>query len=378
MNHPPLAQRPAPARLTGLVALLALAACSEPSPPAAPPPPEVTIDRPERRAVTAYGEFTGNTRAIEFTEVRARATGRLEQMHFQPSSMVKSGDLLFTIEQAAYQAARDAAFADLESAKAELARAESDLKRVEQAIQTAAVSEQDRDLAQAKRDQASAAVLAAEAALDRAQLDLSYTEVRARIDGQVGRNLIDPGNLVSASSSTLLTTISKVDPIFVYFTVPEDMVLNWLRSRRDNRAQAEAVAHVATAADEGFPHEGRIDFVANTVDPATGTIEMRAVIPNPDLVLFPGLFVRVRVPGPTRPDTIVIDERAVASDLGGQYVYVVGEGNVVEQRYVTLGPVENDGTIPVFEGLEGDEMVIVEGLLKARPGLPVNPQAQAH
>jgi multidrug efflux system membrane fusion protein len=328
-----------------------------------------------RRDVVTYGEFTGYTRAFESTEVRARVSGRLEEILFEPSSMVSEGDVLFRIEREAYQAARDGAFAEFEASKAELARTESDLKRIQQAIQTNAVSQQDLDLATARRDQANAAVLAAQAALDKAELDLSYTEVRARISGQVGRNLVDRGNLVGGSPPTLLTTINRMDPIYVYFTAPESAVLRWLSAPRDEMPEGNLPLYVATAADEDFPYEGVLDYISNTVDPDTGTIELRGELENDDMSLFPGLFMRIRVPGPPRVDAVLVEERAIGTDLGGKYVYLVGEDDVVEQRYVELGVVQDDGTVPVLDGLEGDEVYIVEGLLRARPGLPVRPQA---
>jgi RND family efflux transporter MFP subunit len=356
--------------------LIAFAGCGAPE--AAPPaPPEVTVDQPVRREVTLFQEFTGQTRASASVEVDARVSGTLEQMLFEPSLMVEQGQLLFVIEPRSYKAALDAAEAALRSAKAQLARAESDLKRVTQAAKTNAVSEADVDLAQANRDMAEAAVYTAEAGLDQAQLTYSYTQVTAPIAGQVGRNLVDVGNVVSGSQRTVLTTINQLAPIHGYFNVPEQALLNILRVRSLEGVDIEqdgVDVEMATLVDEGYPHKGEFDFISNTVDSATGTIEVRAVFANEDEKLFPGLFVRLRVPVGTVEDAILVDERAVGSDLGGRYVYVIGPDNVVEQRYVTLGPVEDDGMVPVSEGLEGSETYITEGLLRARPGMPVTPQ----
>jgi RND family efflux transporter MFP subunit len=343
---------------------------------------------PSRADVVQYSVYTGTTRAIESTEVRARASGTLEKMHYQPRGFVEKNQLLFSIEPDAYRAARDAAAAQVKSAEAELARAESDLKRIEIAIRTRAVSESDLDLARARRDQAAASVLAAKATLDKAELDLSYTEVRAPIGGQVARNEIDPGNLVNAGQATLLTTINRLQPMHVYFDVPEAAVLRFLRTAAErgvdvtaggNAGDADGAknAHVATAADDGFPHAAVIDYIDNEVDAGTGTIEVRAVLGNEDLLLVPGLFVRVRIAGEVLEDAIVVPEKALGTDLNGKYVLVVGDDGIVEARYVAAGPRQDDGTVAIVEGLDGGERIIVEGLLKARPGLPVTPMTAA-
>ncbi len=369
----------APLALMGILAV----ACGPDIPQ--PQPPAVTVDVPIRRDVATYGEFTGSSRAVESANIVARVPGTLERVLFEPSQIVRAGQLLFVIEQESYIAARDQARGSFLAAEAELARAESDLERVQLAIQSNAVSQQDLDRAQAQRDQAAAAVIQAQAALANAELNLSYTEVRSPIDGQVGRTLWDPGNLVGQGQPTLLTTVNKLDPMFVYFDAPEQAVLRLLQvlrergltsmEERDFAGQDDIPVYVATVADEGYPHEGYVDFISNTVDPATGTIEVRAVVPNTGFVLFPGLFVRVRVAGSVMTDAILVEEQALGTDLGGKYVLVVDQDNVVDQRYVELGPVQDDGFIAVLSGLEGTERYIVNGMLQARPGFPVTPRA---
>jgi RND family efflux transporter MFP subunit len=366
--------------------------------------PEVTVAQPVTRPVQPYVDFTGTTRAVESVQIRARVGGVLEQQLFRSSEIVAEGKVLFIIEPDQYQAARDEAVAMLRSAIADSALKESNLERIQLAIETNAVSRQDLDRAQAERDAAVAGVLGARARLSRAQLDYDYTSVRTPITGQVGRRLVDPGNLVGYSDQTLLTTVNRLAPIHVFFTAPEWAVLRMLRQMESGRGEAaigddsvrdsiegageqddaavqaqEAVVKVlvGTAADEDrFPFEGYIDFIGNTVDPSTGTIELRAVFENADLQLFPGLFVRVRVMSVESEDRLLVDERAIGTDLGGKYVFLVGGENIVERRYVQVGQPQPDGTVVIDDGLEADETYISNGLLRARPGLPVTPRTE--
>jgi RND family efflux transporter MFP subunit len=385
------ALRPGPWVLLGLPLLFA---CGQSDGPVVQPP-EVTVETPIVRDVPAYGIFTGTTRATESVEVRARVSGVLERMYFEPGGLVNEGDPLFLIQPEFYEAVRDEAVASVASARAEADRAQSDLERLEQAIQTNAVSASDVDRARALRDQAVASVASAEARLVRAELDVEYTRVTSPINGAVGRNLVDLGNLVGTGEPTLLTTVNGIDPIFVYFDAPERVVLQFLAqlegniivdeegrySSRVERPDLSEVGdeqfvgrvEVATAEDRGFPHPGYLDFIDNTVNPATGTIQMRAVLPNASYALFPGLFVRVRVFGGIREDAVVVSEAAVGRDLGGAYVFLVGDDDIVERRYVELGDVQDDGTILILDGLDGTERYITRGLLRARPGLPVTP-----
>jgi RND family efflux transporter MFP subunit len=388
MEHS-LVERGTPPGVTGAVLGLAVAlgACGQPEPPA-PKPPEVTVATPLRRDVTFYQDFTGRTASVQRAEVRARVAGFLERMSFAPGDMVKKGQVLFVIEPEPYQAQRDQAEASLRSAEANRDRARSDLERLEEAIKTNAVSQQEVTRARAELAQAEAAVLSSQALLAQAEIQLGYTRVRSPVAGRVDRNLVDLGNLVGQTEATLLTTVVQIDPLWVYFDLPEATVLAF---REDLRAlgvetlrdlQAEEIREairffVGTQVEEGFPHEGHIDFLSNAVDAATGTVEVRGVVPNDERTLLPGVFVRVRVPGRVMPDSIVVSERAVGTDLGGKYVLVVGDDDVVEQRYVELGPREDDGSVVVTGGLEGDETYIVSGLLRARPGLPVTPQTGA-
>lgn len=372
------------AQRTGLIAvllvlMLSVVSCGkeEAAPPRQAPP--VTVAKPVVGTVAEFAVFTGSSRAFASADVVARVSGVLETVEFEASSPVKSGDLLFTIEDERYIAARDVAQANVQSANADLLRSRTELTRVEKASKSRAVSEMDVDRARADRDMAVAAVASAEARLDDAELDLSYTQVRSPFDGIASRNLVDVGNLVGKSGSTSLTRVNMITPIYVYFHAPESVVLSYLAGRdksmdkKDGKAKRHAKVNVALANEDGFPHPGIIDFVDNQVDANTGTIEMRARIENLDKAIFPGLFVRVKVTGNDIPDAVLIPETAVGSDLGGKYVLIVGEGNIVEQVYVTLGAPQGDGTIHVKKGLEGQETVIVGGLMIARPGMPVTP-----
>jgi RND family efflux transporter MFP subunit len=342
----------------------------------APPAPEVTVATPTQRDVTIVHEFVGTTQARESVEIRARVQGYLVKMSYEPSSSVRKGDLLFVIEPEPYQAQRDRADAGLKAAEAGLRRAESDLERLEQAVRTNAVSQQEVTRARAERDQASAAMLEARAALTNAQIQLDYTSVRSPIDGMVSRNLVDLGNLVGAGESTLLTTVRRIDPLFAYFEVSERFMAQILEQRgghKDPDSNAELPATMVLK-ETGLKIEGKVDAVDNTVDPATGTIQLRAVFPNSDAKVFPGFFVHVQLPGELLENAVLVEETALGTDLGGRFVMVVGNDNVVERRYIEPGPLQEDMTRVVLDGLAPGERYITVGLQRARPGMPVTPK----
>ncbi len=357
-----------------------LVTCGTGEPPA-PAPPEVTVALPLQQDVVEYIELTGRTEAIESVRIRARVSGALERVAFKASSQVNEGDLLFVIEPELYIANRERAIANVKQWEAELARAKSDLERLELAIQTNAVSQQEVDRARADLDQADANLLGAKASLTQAELDLSYTQVRSPISGMVSRRLVDVGNLVGSGENTLLTTVVKVDPIYAYFDVSERVVLEVLAARsltitnRSAEPEKEAPVFLGLANEEGWPHEGYIDYMDNTVDTGTGTIQVRGVFSNPNGKLFPGLFARIRVPRGVLDDALLVSERAIGTDLGGKYLLLVGENNVVELRHVELGSLQ-EGMRVIYSGLKPDERYIINGLQRARPGLPVTPKAQ--
>jgi RND family efflux transporter MFP subunit len=363
---------------TVLLALIATGCQKQPQ-TAAPPPPDVMVATPTVRDVTVFQEFTGTTEARESVEIRARVQGFLERVAFEPSSFVRRGQLLFVIEPAPYQAQRDRAEANLKAAEAGLRRTESDLDRLEEAVKTNAVSQQEVTRARAERDQASAALLEAQAALTNADIQLGYTSVESPIDGLVGRNYVDVGNLVGAGGSTLLATVRRIDPIYAYFDVSERFIAQSLADRGGHRGPTTADEMPVTLVlkETGYEVDGIVDAVDNTVDPATGTIQVRGRFPNPDALVFPGFFVHVRIPGELLEGALLVEETAVGTDLGGRYLMIVGEGNVVEKRYVEPGPLEQDMMRVILEGLEPGERYVSEGLQRARPGLPVTPRGSA-
>ncbi len=362
-----------------LLQLVLIAAGCRPQPETVPPsPPEVVVATPQNRDVILFEDFSGTTEAIESVEIRARVQGFLERVAFEPSSFVTKGQVLFVIEQGPYQAQLDRAAAYLQSAEAGLRRAQSDLDRLEEAVRTNAVSEQEVTRARAGRDQASASLLEAQAALTTAEIQLGYTTATSPINGMVSRRLVDPGNLVGAGEATLLTTVRRIDPIYAYFDMNERLIARTLEERGGHQREGvgeDDLPVTLMVVETGARVEGYIDWVDNTVDPATGTIRVRGVFPNPDATLFPGFFVQIRVPGELIEGALLVEETALGTDLGGRYLMIVGEGDVVERRYVQPGPLQDDNTRVILEGLEAGDRYITSGLQRARPGMPVSVRA---
>ncbi len=359
-----------------LVLSVLLGACGSPPAPPPMPPPAVSVARPVERQVVEWDEYTGRLRAIDSVEVRARVSGYLESIHFQDGAIVEKGDLLFVIDPRPFEAVLRATRAELSRAQARLDLANNDLKRAETLLEDRAISAEDYDTRSKSVQQAAAEVEAARASIQSAELDVEFTHVRAPIRGRVSRHNVSVGNLVSggSSESTLLTTIVSLDPIHCYFDVSERAMLKYTRLnisgvRESSRTEPNTVL-IKLADEDAFGHEGVMDFVDNQIDPNTGTLRGRAVFRNPDDLLLPGLFVRIRLIGLGRYPAIQIPDSAVVTDQSRTFVYVVDEADAVSIREVKLGRMI-DGLRVVDEGLSTLDLVIVDGVQRARPGQTV-------
>jgi RND family efflux transporter MFP subunit len=361
---------------------LALAGCGEQQRPAAaaPPPPAVTVAKPVKQTVVDKDEYVGRFVAVEAVEVRARVSGYLEKVHFTDGQLVKQGDLLFTIDRRPFQNALEQARANLAHARANLAFTEADLTRAQQLVRDKTISEQVfEQRTQAKRT-AEASVAANEALVRQATLDLEFTELRAPVSGHIGDRRVSPGNLVTGGTSgntTLLATIVSTDPIRFEFTFDEASYLRYTRvvgMGKDIAAQNAKIPVALKLLDEqGFPHQGTMDFVDNVIDRASGTIRGRATFANPKGLFTPGMFARVQVPGSPPYEALLIPEVAIATEQARKYVLVVDAESTARQRYVTLGQAVDKLRV-IKEGLEPGDRVIVSGLMRARPGQKVTPE----
>lgn len=349
-------------------------------PPAlvAPPPPAVTVSQPVARAVIDYDEYTGRTAAVEEVAVRARVSGFLIKVNFREGTEVQKGDLLFHIDPRPLEADLAAAKGQVAQWEARLARAEADVARNERLVPKGAASQRDLDTAIADRGEARAAIQSGRATVDKAALNLEFTKVTAPISGRVGRALVTEGNLVD--TTTLLTTIVSMDPMYVYFDADERSMLYYQRLIREHKRvsarEGRTPVYIGLANEEKFPHQGVIDFVDNRVDPTTGTIRVRGVFSNAERVLTPGLFVRVRIPGSGGYDALLVADRALGTDQGQKYLLVVNAQSIVEYRAVDTGPLQDGGLRVIRSGLKPDEWVIVNGIQRARPGATVDPQRE--
>jgi RND family efflux transporter MFP subunit len=341
----------------------------------------VTVSQPLTREVAEWDDYTGRLEAVESVEVRARVNGYLQSVNFKEGSIVKKGDLLFVVDPRPYQAELQRAKAELALAMVRLERAEKDFARAQVLLRSRAMSEEEVDTRSSDRRQAQESVQAARALVDAAQLNIEFTQVRAPISGRISRILVTVGNLINggAGQATVLTTIVSLDPIYCYFDADERSYLKSMRLLSNgDRTQAREVRSavlVGLANEVEFPHKGTIDFVDNRLDSNTGTITMRAVIPNPDLALTPGLFARVRLPSGDKYKALLLPPEAVGSDLSQQFVFVVNDQNQAEYRKITVGPII-DGLRVIRDGLQPDNWVVVNGIQRVRTGAKVDPVKQ--
>ncbi|MFG1431946.1 efflux RND transporter periplasmic adaptor subunit [Xanthobacter sp. V2C-8] len=365
-------------------AIILLSGCNDKNTYAAPPAPKVTVATPRQMAVTLYAEFTGNTAPLNAVDLEARVEGFLTSIDYRDGEAVRKGRVLFQIEKEQYAAKVEQLKAALESAGATQANAQRDYDRQAALGQREVSSQRTVDDAKTKLDTARADVKAAEAALNLAEISYAYTTVRAPFDGVVTRHLADVGALVGTSGPTKLATILQVDPIYVYANISEQQQIalrddlakagKTLRSLREEKQ--EMPVEVALQDDAAFQYTGGIDYIAPQLDAATGTLELRAALDNPDVALVPGMFVRVRVPVGKIDPALLVNDTAIMANQAGSYVMVVGKDNKVEQRQVATGPVEGQLRV-ITKGLDAGDRVVIGAIQKAVAGNAVDPVSGA-
>ena len=363
---------------------LGLAGCEPGQPRAAsgpPPPPQVTVAKPTKRLLTDHDEYVGRFVAVDAVEVRARVSGYLDTIHFKDGQLVKKGDLLFTIDRRPFEASLAQAEATLSQARANLAYAEADLQRGQGLVRGNTITQQTFDQRTQAKRVAEASVKAQEAALRQATLDLEFTELRAPVAGRIGDRRVSAGNLVTggtSGSTTLLATITSIDPIRFEFTMDEASYLRSMRVAGEAGSdRGTGVAVKLKLIDEpNFSHTGKTDFVDNAIDRTSGTIRGRAEFANPDGTLTPGMFGRIQVPTGPASEAMLLPDVAVGTEQVRKFVLVVDNDNVARPKFVTLGPVV-EGLRVITAGLDPEDRVIVNGLMRARPGSKVAPQEVA-
>jgi RND family efflux transporter MFP subunit len=349
---------------------------------AGPPPPTVTISAGEQRKIVDSEIATARLDAIESVEVRPRVSGHITEIHFSAGQLVKQGDLLFVIDRRWYKADLDRTTADVAKAAASLENAERISRRADSLLKTRAVAQEEADARKSEADEAAAALKSAEAARDTAQLDYEQSEVRAPISGRIGRALLTEGNYVSGVSgyNTLLTTVVSVDPVYAYATLDESAYLRVMQVKAEQKLPLDAKGNLPIQMEltdeEGFPRTGYIESFDNRLNAETASITVRAIVPNSDGKLTPGLFARVRIPVSAQHQALVVSEKAIGTDQGQKFVYVVDESDVAQYRKVTLGTAV-DGKRIIQDGVSSTDQVIVDGQARVRPGMKVTPQKES-
>jgi RND family efflux transporter MFP subunit len=369
-------------RLRPLIVLFAVAltSCGEKPQQQAAAAPPVTVAQPVKRTITDWDEFTGRFDAVEEVQVRARVGGYVTSVEFKDGDMVHKGDLLYVIDSRPFEAVAAQADGQLSDARAKSELAKRDLERGLALVQTSAVSEQLVDQRRQALQAAHAAETVAEGALKAAQLNIEFTHVLAPITGRVSRHLVSAGNLVQGSdtgTSTLLTTIVTVDPIYVYFDVDEATYLKnnklWFEGKRPSSRDTPNPVQVTLSGETTASHEGHMDFLDNRLDVSTGTLRSRAVVLNHDLSILPGQFGRVRLLGSSPYEALLVPDTAIATDQSRKIVFVVKDDDTVEARAVVLGPLD-EGLRVIRTGLMAEDKVIIDGIQRARVGAKVAPR----
>src|SRR5467141_5417426 len=359
-------------------AALAITACSRGGAQAvAPPPPEVDAAQVVVKPVRQWDEFSGRIAATDAVDVRARVSGYIDRIAFNEGAEVKAGDLLFVIDPRPYRAAYDSAVAQLARARAAEQLAQGNEKRAQALVAAKAMSREEFETRRAGSTQSNADVRVAEAAVATAKLSLDFTEVRSPIAGRVGRAMLTLGNLAQADQSVLTSVVSQ-DPVYVYFQPDEQTFLRYSElARKGERAKSANPVRVGLATDKGHPYTGTLNFINNQVDAATGTINVRATVPNPDGVFVPGLYARVQLEGRAEYMAVLIDDKAIMTDQDRKYVYVLGPEDKATRKDIVLGSV-HDGLRVVQSGLDANDKVIVAGLQKIfAPDTKVKPNLVA-
>jgi RND family efflux transporter MFP subunit len=360
-----------------------LTGCSPPAPAVADTAPSpVSVCQPLVRDVIDHDDYEGRIAAVETVEVRARVRGYLKTVNFQDGQIVKKGDPLFEIDPRPYQATLDGAKAQKAGAEASFELAKKEYARTASLLRSNAASREELDIWVGKQAVARAESLKADAAVEQAQLDLDFTKIAAPIAGKASRTQVTVGNLVNGTGAeTLLTTITSIDPMYVYCDVPERALLRYRQQFRTGKngggpepsvKDLKIPIKVALEGEAGYPHVGVVDFADNRINPSTGTIQIRGVLPNDKRILDAGMRARITVPVSDPHKSLLVTERAIGTDQGRKFVYVVNDKNVVERREVQLGRL-SEGLQVVLDGLKPEDRVIVNGIQRVRDGAKVEP-----
>lgn len=363
--------------LVGVALAFGASGCRKPPATTQTAPANVTVAKPVMKRLAEWDEFTGRLSAVASVDVRARVSGYLQSTHFTEGRDVKQGDLLFVIDPRRYEAELARATAELNKAKASFELATAEAARAGKLLLTQAISIEESEVKAKSRIGTEASLAAAQAQVDQAKLDLEWCRVTAPISGRIGRKVVTEGNLITGgpSGATVLTTIVQLDPIYCYFDVDERSALKYRELARTGKRESALYqsirAQMGLANQEAFPHEGTVDFVDNEISATTGSIKSRAVFPNPQRLMSPGFFARIRIPGSGDYDAALIRDTAVGSDQGRAFVYVVGADGKATQRTISVGPMDQ-GLRIVRDGLKAEDRVVINGLMAVRAGAVVN------